>query len=159
MEAFDWYNEYQDWQQYDNNFRKEKSMNEIKISGRLVKDPDIKHIANGKMIANYTIAVNHTKEKVSFFDIISWDDMAQLISEKKKGELVSIIGYLQQNRWIGKDGKNNSKIEITATGFIGNVKASLKSHDNNQSPIVDPWKNEAPENNESNYKNDDDVPF
>ena len=86
--------------------------NDIKIQGRLTKDPEIKRFDSGKTLAKLSIAYNHTGEKVSYFDVTFWDyDM-----EWKKGDKVSIEGYLQQERWTDKDGRNQSKIVIVANG-------------------------------------------
>lgn len=110
-------------------------LNQISIIGRLVREPEIRYIANGTPITKFSIANNtvfmqnnEKKEMVNYFDIIVWGNQA-INCEKylKKGSQVAIVGSLRQNRWTDKtSGQNRSKVEITA-----NVVQFLTKNENN----------------------------
>ncbi|HRR40423.1 MAG TPA: single-stranded DNA-binding protein [Syntrophales bacterium] len=94
-------------------------MNEVRISGRLTRDLDVKATAQGT-VANFSIAHNYAQKgsygKVDFFDVVAWRDLADKIAtEFKKGEYIEITGYLKQQAWTNRDGEKRSKVVVVAT--------------------------------------------
>ncbi len=95
-------------------------MNEVRISGRLTRDPDVKATAQGT-VANFSIAHSYKQkksgdQKVNYFDIVAWRDLADKIeAEFKKGDYVEITGYMEQQTWTNRDGVKRSKVVIIAT--------------------------------------------
>jgi single-strand DNA-binding protein len=90
--------------------------------GNLTTNPEHKKISNGKSLTSFTIAVNHSQGKdpsqendVSFFDVETWDKLADNCGEYlKKGSKVTVIGLLKQDRWKSTDGTARSKVKISA---------------------------------------------
>ena len=95
------------------------SQNTLTITGNLVKDPEFK-TPKEKTVGTCVIAYNHSKEKVSYFDVEAWEDSSNLeaLREAKKGYRVHLTGYLAQERWENAEKKIDSRIKIIATGMV-----------------------------------------
>lgn len=106
-------------------------INSINIVGRLTKDCEFAYTTGGTAVAKFSIACNRMKGKdghvpVDYFDVSLFGKQAESLKPYLvKGKQIAINGRLQQDRWIGKDGKHNSKVSIVATEIqlIGGVKA------------------------------------
>jgi len=80
------------------------------IIGRLTRDAELK--TNGMPIGFFTIATNRRRKdpngnpipEASFFDVKVIGTYAEkMVPDLKKGVQVSIIGELEQERWIDKE--------------------------------------------------------
>lgn len=93
-------------------------VNVVVISGRLVKDPEVKEIGENKTnLAKFAIASDGRKEEVSFFDVNVWGPRAVRAGEiLKKGSYVVINGRLRQEKWE-TDGQKRSTVTINTDGF------------------------------------------
>lgn len=96
-------------------------MNQIIIEGNIVREPEIRELANGSRLAVFCMAVNryHKKadgtfgQEVSYFDCEAWGKDADTVAKKgEKGIGCRVIGRLKQDRWKGSDGKSYSKVAI-----------------------------------------------
>jgi single-stranded DNA-binding protein len=90
-------------------------MNEVKITGTLVRDTEIKTYSNEKgdgILCPFQIL--NTDGRKSYIDVIVFGDDAELLRDKTKGTEVYVAGAIQQNRWQ-KDGEWKSKIQIVAS--------------------------------------------
>lgn len=49
-------------------------MNDVKLSGRLVRDPELKHTPNGVPVATFSLAVDRkfNREEADFVPIVAW---------------------------------------------------------------------------------------
>jgi len=95
-------------------------MNRVCLAGRLTRDPDVKAMASGKMVANFTIAVDRRfknkdgQKETDFIPIVVWGKPAEFVAEYvKKGSLVSLSGRLQV-RSYDKDGAKRYISEVVA---------------------------------------------
>ncbi|NLM00317.1 MAG: single-stranded DNA-binding protein [Treponema sp.] len=99
-----------------------KSLNSLLLEGNVVRDPVSKTTPNGKHVATFSVATNRYYksgdgygEEVSYFDVETWGKMADLVMENcTPGRGVRVVGRLKQNRWVGTDGKNYSKVTVVA---------------------------------------------
>lgn len=91
-------------------------MNNVSVSGRLVRDPDCKEFDDGKMVCDFTLAVNgYRKEDTVFVKIKAWAARAKSCAKFcKKGSLVNVSGSLRGNSWTAKDGTKRREIYILA---------------------------------------------
>ncbi len=92
-------------------------MNNVSVSGRLVRDPDCKEFEDGKAVCDFTIAVNgYRKEDTVFVKVKAWAARAKSCAKFcKKGSLVNIAGALRGNSWTAKDGTKKREIYILAS--------------------------------------------
>lgn len=94
-------------------------MNEVRISGRLTREPEMR-ITTNSVVANFSIAHSYKQksgdQKVNFFDIVAWRDIADKIAaDFKKGDYIEITGYLEQQTWTNRDDEKRSKVVVVAT--------------------------------------------
>ena len=92
-------------------------MNLLVISGRIGKDIESRTLDNGKVVANFSLAVLRpfTTDKTDWFDVVLWDKSATFAANNlKKGEQVVVHGYIYIEQWE-KDGVKNSKPKVTGS--------------------------------------------
>lgn len=98
------------------------NMNDCKICGNLVRDPEIKTTSSGKAVATMTVAVNRyfvnqNGEKQEFTDYVrvkAWSPWAEAIGNQlQKGMPVFVEGRYSSYSY-GKDGDKKYMTEIVA---------------------------------------------
>ena len=79
--------------------------NYFMLMGRLVKDPEVKELPEGKRVMNLRLAVNRSFQNTKgeydtdFFTIVFWDYLIEYAQENlKKGFPVLIKGRLNTNK-------------------------------------------------------------
>lgn len=98
-------------------------LNHVDVIGRCVKQPDlVKKGPSGVSVLTFTLAVNRDffkkdteewVEEVSFIDFTIFGKTAENNHKwLTKGKLVSVEGYIKQERWKDKDGKTLSRLKI-----------------------------------------------
>lgn len=84
----------------------------------VVTDPKaVKAGSSDKVI--FRIAVDHTKDKTSYFDCEAWDRVGEtIIKYIKKGRHINIIGEIRNDSYVDKTTKENkNKIYIRVDNF------------------------------------------
>ena len=97
-------------------------LNNTIISGRLTKDPELKHVTeNQTPVLNVTLAVErdpfdgNSEKKVDFIPVVAWNGTARFISEHfGKGGALTVQGRLQSRTWDDPEGKKHYAIELVA---------------------------------------------
>lgn len=97
-------------------------MNQLYLVGRLVKDPEVKVLDNGKEVSNICLAVQRPYKNdngeydTDFFDCSLWGNIAKATSEYcNKGEVIGVRGRLGTSSYEDKEtGKTIFKIDIIA---------------------------------------------
>ena len=104
-------------------------MNKVIITGRLVKDPELKFIQNtGTATTTITLAVDKynakTKEReADFINVVVWGKQAEALAEyTTKGSQIAISGRIQTRSYEAKDGTKRYVTEVVANEieFLGN---------------------------------------
>jgi single-strand DNA-binding protein len=102
------------------------NINDVKIAGNLVKEPEVRHTPKGTPVANISLGVNETytvdneKRKVTtFVDVQVWGAGAQNLAKlARKGQEIFVEGALRQDMWDDKEtGKNRSRLFIRADSW------------------------------------------
>lgn len=100
-------------------------MNEVRISGNLTRDPEVRFLSTGTAKCSFTIAHNTGKDenkKAHFFDCIAWKGIGEAIASSfHKGSYIEVEGILTQNSWE-KDGVKRSRIEIVVLKVLDKEK-------------------------------------
>lgn len=100
------------------------SVNKVILIGNLGKDPEVRHLENGAVVANFSIATSEVytdratgerKENTDWHDIVVWRGLAE-ITEKylKKGYKVYVEGKLKKRSWQDKEGNTRYTTEVLA---------------------------------------------
>jgi len=92
--------------------------------GNVTRDPEMRYTAGGAANCTFGIAVNRRwmnrqtnewEERVSFFNVVCWREMAENVSESLgKGARVVVTGRLEQRSWETENGDKRSVVEIAA---------------------------------------------
>lgn len=95
-------------------------LNMVALTGRLVKEGDLRYSQTGNAVLRFSIAVNRVRrnqdgsrlEEVSYFDCLYFGKAAEAVNQYlEKGRQVAINGELRQSRWE-QDGQTRSRIEV-----------------------------------------------
>jgi single-strand DNA-binding protein len=119
----------------------------VVLIGRLVRDADLKHAANGTPVSKFSLAVNEWrkaggewKDEASFFEIVLWGQLGESLNQYLvKGKRIAVAGRLRQERW-SQDGENRSKIAVVADaiqlldGASGGDSASARKRESAPQP-------------------------
>ena len=100
-------------------------MNNICITGRLGKDPEMKYTPNGKAVTKLSVANNTgwgDNEKTTWFNVECWGQNAEFVNEYgSKGRLVSVTGEMVCDEY---DGKYYWKIQFARVEFLDKVESA-----------------------------------
>jgi single-strand DNA-binding protein len=94
------------------------SFNNCTFSGNLGRDPDIRYFEDGKLVANFSIAVEGRKKGDTLWMTVKvWNKPAQVIADYvKKGSKIIVSGELQEETWT-KDGVEKSRMVLNCQNF------------------------------------------
>lgn len=98
-------------------------MNTVVLSGRLVREPELRRTASGNSMLMFCIAVRSSTEHTNFLDCVAYEKLADLIYQNvKKGEKIVISGTLNQRTYDGTDGRKHDVVEV----FVREAEFQLK---------------------------------
>jgi len=145
-------------------------VNKVILVGNLGKDPEVRHLDNGRAVANFSIATSETYknkqgERVTnteWHNVVLWTPLAE-IAERflKKGNQVYIEGKLTTRSWDDQDGNKRYTTEVVGRemtllgipqGNGGNNMGGGNTQSNAGAPMESPVSN-IPEDDS------DDLPF
>ncbi len=93
-------------------------MNRVLLTGRLTRDPEMRALANSKVVTQFSLATNEYRggqEKAEFHTVVTWDRLAEICAQYLgKGQLVAIEGRLQTRQWEDDRKLRHWKTEIVA---------------------------------------------
>lgn len=94
-------------------------LNRIELIGRLTRDPELRYIANGHAMAQFTIAVNRDfknaagEREADFIRCVAWRKLAEQVGQYcGKGRLVAVEGRLQTRSYELPDGSRRTLTEV-----------------------------------------------
>lgn len=99
-------------------------MNIVNISiesGNLVRDPELRYIANGSPVCNFTIASSdkatdkNPEPRTAFIDVVLWGSRGEVVANMKKGDPILVIGKQITETWEDQNGNKRSKQKIQAS--------------------------------------------
>src|SRR5688500_8803240 len=93
-------------------------MNRVLITGRLTRDPEMRKLATGKTVTQFSVATNDYRggaEKAEYHSVVTWDRLAEICGQYLgKGQMVNIEGRLQTRQWEDENKLRHWKTEIVA---------------------------------------------
>jgi single-strand DNA-binding protein len=106
------------------------TLNKVHLVGRAGRDPEVKYFESGKVVANFTIAVNRNTsnrdDPPDWFDLELWDKTAEVAQNYvKKGSLIGVIGSLKFDRWNDRttgDERQKPVIRVDRLDLLGSRK-------------------------------------
>ena len=118
-------------------------LNDIKLMGRLTRDPELRRTQNGTPVASFSLAVNRNykdkgtdKAPVDFIDIVAWRHTGEFVSKYfTKGRMAVVEGRLQIRDWLDKEGNKRRSAEVVADSvYFGDSRPK----DNAAGPVAAP---------------------
>jgi single-strand DNA-binding protein len=94
-------------------------VNKVLLAGRLTRDPEMRALASGKHVTQFTVATTeyagNGKERGEFHNVVTWDRLAEVCGRYLgKGQQVALEGRLQTRTWDDDKGLRHWKTEIVA---------------------------------------------
>ena len=98
-------------------------LNDVRLVGRLTRDPEVRYTPKGQAVARLDLAVNRRykdgmgewREDTTFVPITVWREAAERCRERlKKGSPIYVEGRLRSTSWETKDGQKRSGMEVEA---------------------------------------------
>ena len=91
-------------------------MNEIIILGRLTADPEIRSTADGKAMANYSLAENRDRDHTNFFRCVAFGKAAEFAEKYlMKGNLILVTGRVQTGSYTNKQDVKIPTFDVVVT--------------------------------------------
>lgn len=118
------------------------SVNKVILIGNLGKDPEIRRLENGAMIASFPLATSEVftdkntgekKEITDWHDVVLWRGLAE-IAEKyiRKGTKIYVEGKLKKRSWQDKEGNTRYSTEVVGDDIT--ILSRLEGNERNSQP-------------------------
>ena len=118
------------------------SVNKVILIGNLGKDPEIRRLENGAVLASFSLATSESytdkqsgekKEITDWHDVVLWRGLAE-VAEKylHKGTKIYVEGKLKKKSWQDKEGNTRYNIEIIGDEMT--ILSRLENKENTSAP-------------------------
>jgi single-strand DNA-binding protein len=107
------------------------SLNKVQIIGNVGKDPEVRNLNNGDLVANLRVATTERwtdkssqqqKENTEWHSCVIFGKTAEIIQKYvKKGSKIFLEGKLVTRKWQDNSGTDRYTTEIQINGFNGQV--------------------------------------
>jgi len=104
-----------------------KLRNNVRLIGRLGKDPEVRNLPSGKKVANFSMATSENfynsngdrVEETQWHNIVAWGKLAEIAHDYlQKGDEVALEGKLIHRKYETADGQMRYITEITADEIL-----------------------------------------
>lgn len=128
-------------------------INNVTLTGRLTKDPEMKYTQSGTAVTTFTLAVDRAfknqngEREADFIMCQAWRKTAELIANNlRKGSLAGFVGRIQTRNYENQQGQR-----IYVTEVVVDTVIFLESKSQNNAPTGN--DNSYQGNNQGNYQN------
>ena len=116
------------------------AINNVVLTGRLSRDPEIKQTQSGVSVCNFCIAVDRQykngEEKIcDFINCVAWRGTADFVSKWfRKGDGIGVTGSIQTRKWVTDGGENRYATEVLCqqVSFLDGKKNAVEA---TQTPV------------------------
>jgi len=154
-------------------------VNRVILIGNLGKDPEVRRLESGAVVAKFSIATNENykdrsgewQQTTEWHDIVTWRGLAERAeSQLKKGMSIYVEGKLTHRTWQDKDGNNRKTTEVVSN-YFRLIPTGRNSESGGGSSYMPNATDEPSFSSENNYgqqqdqespvtqESDDDLPF
>jgi single-strand DNA-binding protein len=128
-------------------------MNVITVAGALGKDAEVKYLANGDAICNFSVADSQGREKPTiWWNCGLYGKRAESLSQYlTKGQAVTVTGSVSEREWTDKEGNKRKSMDVRVNDIAlqGGRKDAEPQEERRAAPKPAPAEN----------IDDDDIPF
>lgn len=135
------------------------NVNEVRLAGRVVNDPELKTTQSGLSVTSFRIAINRPKkqgenEEADFVTVVAWKERAEFVTRYfHKGMAIWVEGAFRTRSWDDNNGNKRSVLEVVAS----NVKFIDSKNDNANGDVQANQTSVSADFTE--IGEDDDLPF
>ena len=151
------------------------SLNDVKLVGRLTRDPELRFTTQGTPVCRFRLAVGRRykdrqsgewKDDVAFVPCTVWRESAERCGQRlKKGSPVFVEGRLRSRDWETKEGQKRFELEVDINrvqflesyGDADQASPGAVAEGGEAAPVGAPAPGRASEPAGESY--DDEVPF
>jgi len=115
------------------------NVNKVTLCGRLAQDPQVRAVGDGKLVAQFQLAVNRRykdktgdwQDDVSYITVTTWNAAAERCQKMAhKGSPVYVEGRLRSESWEKEGEKRYGvKVEALQVQFLERGKAKISAED------------------------------
>lgn len=112
-------------------------INNVVLTGRLTKDPELRKTQSGTSVMSFTVAVNRKfkkdgEETADFVNCVAWNQTADYLANyHSKGSLIGVEGRIQTRNYEDKTGNRVFVTEVVADSVTGLSYGNDNGNDNN----------------------------
>jgi single-strand DNA-binding protein len=148
-----------------------RGINKAIIVGNLGKDPEVRYMPNGGVVANITLATSESwrdkatgeqKEKTEWHRVVLFGKLAEIAGEYlRKGSQVYIEGKLTTRKWADQAGveKYTTEIHVNVGGVLQMLGGKPEGGPGSQPQQQRSQPQQQASTNEPPMDFDDDIPF
>ncbi len=101
-------------------------VNKVILVGNLGKDPEVRHLESGSVVANVTLATTESYkdrngnrvDNTEWHDLEMWEGQAKVAEQYlKKGSQIFVEGKIKTDTWQDEQGNNRKKTKIRVVSF------------------------------------------
>lgn len=146
------------------------SVNKVILIGNLGKDPEVRRLENGAVVANFSIATSETyvdratgerKDNTDWHNIVVWRGLAEVVEKYvKKGIKVYVEGKLRTRSWTDQTGATRYTTEVVADELT--ILTPRNDQERQMSSNTPPYPTEPPHSPspmDLDISPNDDLPF
>ena len=148
-------------------------LNEVKLIGRVGKDPELKKTNSGTSIASTSLATTEKyknkngerQENTSWHNLTIYGKGAEIFTQfVAKGSLVYVSGKINYQQWDDRDGNKKYRTEIVVNDFkfLDSKKSNNNQQGGQQQQPQQGGYQQQPQGDDGygqNNFNEDDLPF
>ena len=96
-------------------------VNKVHLIGNLGRDPEVRYLESGKVVANLVIATSESYkdskgnkvDTTEWHDLEMWDGLAKIAEQYlSKGKMIYVEGKIKSDTWQDDQGNNRKKVRI-----------------------------------------------
>ena len=145
-------------------------INKVILVGNLGKDPEVRHLEGGAVVAKFPLATSETYktkdgqrvDQTEWHNIVMWRGLAESAEKYlRKGSLVFIEGKIRTRSWDDKDGNKRYATEIVADTMtmLGSNKRNDEGTQNTNTSENRPASQDETSSMDISGNSGDDLPF
>ena len=140
-------------------------INFVTIGGNLTRDAELKYTPSGNSVTQLSIAVNERygegSEKVGFFELQAWGELAETLAEGAKGQGIIGVGHLVNDAWTDKDGNKRygTKVELSRAFFVSSGPGQGEAVSTLPAPTCASSQQTAPISLREEFPPEEELPF
>ena len=109
------------------------NLNRLEIIGNVGADPESRFTPEGKMVTNFSVAVNENGSedvRTEWFNVTCWEKLAEICDKHiYKGMLVWVEGRINLQKWQDHNGVHRSSLALIANRVVFLSRPILEEND------------------------------